>query len=425
MTIGILKMPRMGETMEEGKLVDWLVKTGEPFKRGQDILEVETDKTIVEFPALGDGIVVETLVGIGDMVPVGTPIARIDVGDGPDWTDDGSSAAGAAPEQSRARQPAPETALDEGSPVSTHAPKADMRQDARLRATPLARKIARQAGIDPATIAGTGRRGRVERADVEAAAASASGAAQAAGVAYCLKGPAQGDAVLLLHGFGGDSMVWNGVQARLAQAGRRSVSMDLPAHGATRHDARSPDDLAAPIATALEELSIAPAHIVGHSMGAIPAVRLARAPGVRSLTLIAPAGIGHRIDAQFLTGLAHAQTAGEVSHLLDRITEGPHGLSSAMLAQIYDQLARGRLKALSGALVGGSGQAVSIRADLTELAERMPVRIIIGHRDQILDWQDVLGLSPRIAIHHLPRAGHSPHWEALSDVAAILNEVTK
>ena len=90
MTIGVLRMPRLGESMEEGKLVEWLVKLGEPFKRGQEILEVETDKTIVEFPALGDGTLIETLVEQGDMVSVGTPIARIEVGEGPDWTGDES-----------------------------------------------------------------------------------------------------------------------------------------------------------------------------------------------------------------------------------------------------------------------------------------------------------------------------------------------
>ena len=56
---GVLKMPRMGETMDEGKLLAWLVEPGQPFKRGDAILEVETDKTIVEYPALGDGTLVE------------------------------------------------------------------------------------------------------------------------------------------------------------------------------------------------------------------------------------------------------------------------------------------------------------------------------------------------------------------------------
>ena len=82
----ILRMPRLGETMEEGKVVGWLVAPGDSFRRGDPILEIETDKTIAEFPALGDGRLDEILASAGDTLEVGAPIARIDIGDGPDWT---------------------------------------------------------------------------------------------------------------------------------------------------------------------------------------------------------------------------------------------------------------------------------------------------------------------------------------------------
>lgn len=422
MTIGILTMPRMGETMEEGKLVDWLVKPGQPFKRGQDILEVETDKTVVEFPALGDGTVVETLVGIGEMVPVGTPIARVDVGDGPDWTGDGSSrgdaqegAAGTAERDA----PAPDLAEVLGEAAR---PAAAGQQ---IRATPLARRLARQNGIDLGALSGSGRRGRIERGDVEAAAARSGDARQVAGVTCLEKGSGPGVPVVFLHGFGADHTAWGGVQSRLARAGRKTLSFDLPGHGSTTHDARTAADLPGPLAQALAELRLGATHLVAHSMGAIAAVGLARTRDVRSLTLIAPAGLGFSIDAQFLRGLAQARSAGEVSHLLDRITEGPHGLSSAMLAQIHANVARRRLTDLADALVGGSGQAVSIRAELAELAERIPVHLIVGHRDRILDWREMLDISPKIATHHMPRAGHSPHWEALAEVTAIIADITK
>jgi len=421
MTIGILKMPRMGETMEEGKLVDWLVKPGEAFKRGQEILEVETDKTIVEFPALGDGTIVETLIEIGEMVSVGTPIARIDVGDGPDWTDDGSSTDSA--EEAPRAAPIPER-IPEPAEADAAAPPR-LAPAGQVRATPLARRIARQHGIDLAALRGTGRRGRIERADVEAAAATPDDARQIAGVTCLEKGPANGVPVVLLHGFGADHLSWGGLQSRLSLVGRRTISVDLPGHGSTTHEARNPQDLHGPVDRALGELDHGPAHLVAHSMGAVAAVRLARSRAVKSLTLIAPAGLGHGVDAQFLRGLAQAQSPGEVSHLLGRVTEGPHGLSPAMLAQIHAGLARRRLTDLAEALVGGSGQAISIRADLADLSERMPVRLILGHRDRILDWREMLDVSPRIAIHHLPRAGHSPHWEALADVATIITDVTK
>ena len=89
MTERILKMPRLGETMEEGKIVGFLVKPGDSFKRGDSIIEIETDKTVAEFPALGDGTLHEWIGSVGDHVVVGAPLARIDIGVGPDWTDEG------------------------------------------------------------------------------------------------------------------------------------------------------------------------------------------------------------------------------------------------------------------------------------------------------------------------------------------------
>ncbi|SDJ22394.1 dihydrolipoamide acetyltransferase family protein [Aliiruegeria lutimaris] len=169
MTIGVLNMPRMGETMEEGKLVAWLVEQGQPFKRGEEILEVETDKTIVEFPALGDGVITETLVEIGELVEVGTPIARVDVGDGPNWTDDGSDSEPEPSEEANISPPASSAPSPAPAPAPVIA-EAGGSAGGPLRATPLARRIARIEGLELSGITGTGRRGRIMRSDVEAAA---------------------------------------------------------------------------------------------------------------------------------------------------------------------------------------------------------------------------------------------------------------
>ena len=72
-------MPRLGETMEEGRIVRWLKAAGQAFERGEAILEVETDKTVAEFPALRSGTLVEILRGEDETVSVGEAIARIQV----------------------------------------------------------------------------------------------------------------------------------------------------------------------------------------------------------------------------------------------------------------------------------------------------------------------------------------------------------
>jgi pyruvate dehydrogenase E2 component (dihydrolipoamide acetyltransferase) len=411
MTDSVLLMPRLGETMEDGVLVGWLVEQGKPFKRGDPLVEIETDKTVAEFPALSDGVLVEPLVQIGDRVKVGTPIARLEI----------PGEAGAPTPEPEVSPPAAPAKI-----AATSAPPAHTTAETpeRPRATPLARRIARERGIDLAALHGTGRRGRIERRDVEAASAAEAGIRLQGDIALREDGPASGPAVLFLHGFAADQSAWAGLSALMAKAGCRTAAVDLPGHGATTVEAASAADLAAPVTGfARDAAARGPLHLVAHSMGAIPAVALAAAVPAASLTLIAPAGLGHAIDAGFIRGLARARTPGEVAHLLDRMTEGPNGLSGTAVAAIAATLAQGRLTRLADSLLGETGQAVNIRADVARLAERMPVHLILGHRDRILDWRESLDVSPRIAIHHLPRAGHMPQWEALGEVSAILTRI--
>ncbi len=424
---GLLKMPRMGETMEEGTLAAWLVEPGQPFKRGDAILEVETDKTVVEFPALGDGSLIEALVELGEMVSVGTPIARIDVGDGPDWTDDGGSNATADSEGGRTEDTSDQAPTNEiehsvqGSLDAEGGPR---------RATPLARRLAAQSGLDIAELQGSGRRGRIERRDVEAAIAQdtmAQGAMQyeaelqtGHGLAWLEKGPADGAPVLFIHGFAADHTAWAGLQSHMARAGCRTLAVDLPSHGATTLDAHDVDDLHPPLSQVVQHLGSKPIHLVAHSMGALAAVKLAQAHPVATLTLISPAGVGRRINTGFLDALAAPKSVDQVRSTLKRLTTGANGLSEAAINGIFQQLKQGRAAALAQSLAGASGQAVDIREDLAALAAKVPVSLILGHRDQVLDWSEALEVSPLLSLHHFPDVGHMPHWEAPTNVQKIL-----
>ena len=230
---GILKMPRMGETMDEGKLVAWLVEPGVPFKCGAPILEVETDKTVVEFPALGDGTLVESVVEIGEMVDAGTAIAKIDVGDGPDWASDGDGTQLAEIEAPQAVLETVTALAEAGQNEALTRPLGE-----RLRATPLARRIAKQANLDLGRIIGTGRRGRIEHSDVEAASVPASGELQTGyGIAWSGKGVANGAPVLLIYGFAADHTAWSGLQSQMARSGQKTIAVDLPSHGAAAQNA--------------------------------------------------------------------------------------------------------------------------------------------------------------------------------------------
>ncbi len=412
MTEAVLRLPRLGETMDQGVLVAWAVAPGESYLRGDTLLEVETDKTVAEVPALSDGRLVETLVDPGAVLEVGTPIARVDVA-----AADAAALADAGEDRPR-REPHAAASVAQ-PPGALDAPAAHA---GRPRATPVARRLAARDGTDLSRLTGTGRRGRIEGRDVRAAAQRPKPGTIALEVA----GPSDAPPLVFLHGFAADRSVWAGLAAAMVRAGRRTVTLDLPGHGATTAEAAMPEALADGLAPALAEaIGDAPQHLVAHSLGAVPALALASARMPASLTLIAPVGLTLGIDAGFLRGLARAKSPGEVAHLLERMTDGPLPLSPELIAATARTLAADRVSALADALAGPAGQTVTLRADLARLAERCPVRLILGHRDRIIPWEEALTVSPRIAVHHLPRAGHMPQWEALAEVTAILTAATE
>ncbi|WP_128515525.1 pyruvate dehydrogenase complex dihydrolipoamide acetyltransferase [Tabrizicola thermarum] len=178
-------MPALSPTMEEGTLAKWLVKEGDVVKSGQILAEIETDKATMEFEAVDEGVVGKILVAEGTAgVKVNTPIAVL-LDEGED-----ASAAVAAPK-------APSSAVSAGAssggasapapvaaPVAAPAPVAGA---ARVFASPLARRIAREKGLDLTTVKGSGPHGRIVRADVEGAVPAAVQPAAAAAVAEAPK----------------------------------------------------------------------------------------------------------------------------------------------------------------------------------------------------------------------------------------------
>ncbi|QKK27807.1 acetoin dehydrogenase dihydrolipoyllysine-residue acetyltransferase subunit [Rhizobium hidalgonense] len=414
-----LDMPRLGETMEEGRVAKWLKAPGDSFARGEAIIEIETDKTIAEFPALMDGTLVSILRGDGEMVTVGEPIGRISI----------------AASDAREAKPAEIEASVAAVPVPA---QANIRQRATggpVRATPVARRLCRINGVDLQSLAGTGRRARVEKADVLAAL---SGSPQTSGkspdgvlfadlprgrMAYLDTGKSGPRTALLLHGFAGDRTTWAAIASGLKRAGHRVLIPDLPSHGLTEIAASTAVDLSADLAAFLQRVALAGSiDIVAHSLGCVAAVDFAvTAPDrVGSLTLLAPAGLGPEIDGDFVHGMARATVAAEVSHLLRRLSVNPVPLSDGALAVLAGDLAKGRLATLAAAIAGPSGQKVDSLAKLEKLAASVETRVIFGLEDRIIPWRHVTSVSPRVAIHLLSRSGHMPQWDQPKDVLDIL-----
>lgn len=173
-----LKMPALSPTMEEGTLARWLVKEGDTVKSGDLMAEIETDKATMEFEAVDEGVITQILVAEGtDGVKVGAVIAMIQ------GEDEGASPApkAVAPVASSAPKPEPEVAATAPTPAPVAAPTKSTGD--RIKASPLAKRVAADKGVDLAALTGTGPNGRIVKADVEGAKAGTAPVAVSAAAA--------------------------------------------------------------------------------------------------------------------------------------------------------------------------------------------------------------------------------------------------
>ena len=185
-----LKMPALSPTMEEGTLAKWLVKEGDDVKSGDILAEIETDKATMEFEAVDEGKIARILVPEGtDGVKVGAPIAIL-AAEGEDVSAAAAPKADTAPvEPPKAAAPAPKAdetpkSAPAQAPVETPAappqPAAAPRVEGdRVKASPLAKRLAEAQGVDLNSLQGSGPGGRIVRADVDAAVGKAPAAAPA------------------------------------------------------------------------------------------------------------------------------------------------------------------------------------------------------------------------------------------------------
>jgi pyruvate dehydrogenase E2 component (dihydrolipoamide acetyltransferase) len=182
-------MPKMGDGMEEGTLVEWLKGDGDEVKSGEVIGTIQTDKATLELESPGKGKLTGFLIGPGQTVPVGVPIAAI-LKEGESlpsgWAAGGQKPVAEPAAASVERTPEPVVAAAVAAPTG-----------GRIKASPLARKVAAETGIDLAGLAGTGPGGRIIERDVRAAGGARPAAAVAAPVSATVA--VQGDTKVALN----------------------------------------------------------------------------------------------------------------------------------------------------------------------------------------------------------------------------------
>ena len=178
-----IEMPKLSDTMTEGTLVKWHKQVGDSVEIGDILAEIETDKATMEMEAFDDGTITEILIQAGEKAPIGGILAILD--------GDSGEVPAPTPEAKQAT-PAPVETPAKSAPVSTPAPATGD----RIKASPLARKIAADLGVNLFGVTGTGPAGRIVKNDVEAASktsavkatpAPSSDASAAAGLAAAMK----------------------------------------------------------------------------------------------------------------------------------------------------------------------------------------------------------------------------------------------
>lgn len=423
-------LPRVDMDMATGRISRWYVEAGAKVAKGQPLFEIETDKAAMEIEAQASGTIRDLAAASGTAIPVGSVVA---------WIDAEGEDAAARPAATANRHAAPPLAEAAGT---------------RPRATPLARRLARERGLDLASLQGSGPRGRIQAIDIEArpralgpAAAPAtpgpplvaeSSAVMPPRAAATPSGDAggplnltrlregQGAPLVLVHGFGAEAASWRPFLSG-QELSQPVFAVDLPGHGASPLEGqpRFPG-LVDALEAALGGAGLAALHLVGHSLGgAVAAALTARGVlDIRSLVLLSPAGLGPEINGDFMRGYLAARSEASLTPWMQELVADPALITPALVhatlkgregTTVVDSQRR-----LVDAVFPDGTQAVSVRADLGRIT--VPTRVVFGTADRIVPWRHALGLPGTIALHLLAGVGHMPHLEARDVVATIVRQ---
>ena len=410
-------MPRVDMDMTSGRMGRWHAAEGAHVEKGATLFEIETDKAAMEVDAPASGVLKFVAASEGDVLPVGACIGWI-VADGESFV--------APPPTASAATPPTATISPLAAGDTNDAAYARAGVGERPRATPAARRVAREGGLRLESVNGSGPRGRVQRRDVDERSAAPLSRSNVHRL-WLQRG--EGAPIVFLHGFGADLNGWRPVH-RLLPETQPALAIDLPGHGLSPlGEQASFEALVEAARAALIEEGVSAAHLIGHSLGGAVAVALAHEPGVKalSLMLIAPAGLGPETNGAFFDGFLQADTEAALTPWLHMLATDPAALGSA-LARTTLRLRQERplvadQRRLAKAILAGGRQAIDVRGLLA--APEPPTKIVVGLEDRITPAHQAEGLSGLIALHRFAHVGHMPHLEARREVAALIEELVR
>jgi pyruvate dehydrogenase E2 component (dihydrolipoamide acetyltransferase) len=364
--ISRLGMPKWGLSMTEGTVVEWLVDEGAELGKGDEVVEVESEKinNAIESPA--DGVLRRQVAKEGEVLPVGGLLGVIAPSDVPDEEID------AYVEEFLETFDAEEAAAEAGGP-------------------------------EPQTVEIGGRN-----------------------VQYLKVGEGEGPPLILLHGFGGDINIWVFNQEALSEAGRTVYALDLPGHGQSSKDVGVGDieSFVYLLESFMDEMGVEKAHLVGHSMGGAVAgsFALAHPDRAASLVLIASAGCGEEINAHYIEGFIAANRRKEMKNVLGLLFANPDLVTRRL---VNDELRFKRMDGVDEALRAVADKMFpdGRQADVPDLSGLdLPILAIWGQDDQILPVSHTENLPENARVEVLEDTGHMPQMESAGRTNRLIGE---
>jgi len=359
-----LGMPKWGLSMTEGTVVQWLVEEGAELQKGDEVVEVESEKinNAVEAPA--PGVLRRKVAEEGTVLPVGGLLGVIADASVPEGEIDAyveEFQANFVPEEEEAGGPEPETVEVGGKPIQ-----------------------------------------------------------------YLKMGEGEGVPLILLHGFGGDINVWVFNREALSEGGRTVYALDLPGHGGSTKDVGE-GDLASfvnVLAGFMDEMGIGEAHLFGHSMGGAIAAAFAREhpERVRSLALIASAGLGEEINGEYIEGFIAANRRKEMKNTLGLLFADPELVNRQL---VNDVIRFKRLDGVDEALrkVADNFFPNGRQADVPDLSGvEVPMLVVWGKEDRVLPVAHAQNVPEGARVEVFEGVGHMPQMEAAGATNRVIGE---